>query len=195
MANQVPSNARERVLIAAETLFRQRGYNTVTMRDIAEEVGIRQASLYYHFPTKEQLFITVTEQVFERHREGLQQALTEAESDLRGQLQAASRWFISQPPLNFLSLMQSDMPALSEEQTQRLSLIFRQCIFDPIRNAFLAAQEQHQIRTVKPNILAGFFLLLVMDGINYASTLPDTSPKDVMASEIVSVLLDGLQPQ
>jgi hypothetical protein len=34
-----------------------------------------------------------------------------------------------------------------------------------------------------------------MDGINYASTLPDTSPKDVMASEIVSVLLDGLQPQ
>ncbi|MCA1995449.1 MAG: TetR/AcrR family transcriptional regulator, partial [Coleofasciculus sp. S288] len=73
--DQVPSNARERVLIAAETLFRQRGYNTVTMRDIAEEVGIRQASLYHHFPTKEQLFITVTEQVFERHRNGLQQAL------------------------------------------------------------------------------------------------------------------------
>lgn len=195
MVNQVPSNARERVLIAAETLFRQRGYNSVTMRDIAEEVGIRQASLYYHFPTKEQLFITVTEQVFERHRVGLQQALAGAGSDLRGQLQAASCWFISQPPLNFLSLMQTDMPALSEEQTQRLSLMFRQCIFDPIRHAFLTAQEQHQIRGVKPNILAGFFLLLVMDGINYASALPETSPKDVMASEIVSILLDGLRPQ
>lgn len=164
------------------------------MQDIAEEVGIRQASLYYHFPSKEQLFITVIEQVFERHRNGLQQALAGAGSDLRSQLHAASSWFISQPPIHFLSLMRTDMPALSEEQTQRLSLIAEQSIFEPIRQAFIAAQEEGQIRDVKPNILAGFFLS-VMDGISYASTLPETSPRDVMASELVSVLLDGLRPQ
>ena len=194
MFDQVPSNARERILIAAETLFRQRGYNVVTMRDIAQEVGIRQASLYHHFSTKEQLFITVTEQVFERHRNGLQQAISEAGPDLRAQLHAASGWFISQPPIHFFSLMHTDMPSLSEEQTQRLALIAQQCLFDPIRQAFVAAQEQGQIRYVKPNFLAGFFLSLI-DGLNYASTLPDTSPKDVMACEIVSVMLDGLQPQ
>jgi AcrR family transcriptional regulator len=192
--DQVPLNARERVLIAAETLFRQRGYNVVTMRDIAEEVGIRQASLYYHFPSKEQLFITVIEQVFERHRNGLQQVLAEAGSDLREQLHAASHWFISQPPIHFLSLMRTDMPALSEEQTQRLSLVASQCILDPIKQVFVAAQEQSQIRDVTPDNLTGFFLS-VMDGIHYASTLPGTSPKDVMASELVSVLLDGLRPR
>ncbi len=194
MFDQVPLNARERVLIAAETLFRQRGYNVVTMRDIAEEVGIRQASLYYHFPSKEQLFITVVEQVFERHRNGLQQVLAEAGSDLRSQLHAASHWFISQPPIHFLSLMRTDMPALSEEQTQRLSLVASQCILDPIKQLFVAAQEQSQIRDVTPDNLTGFFLS-VMDGIHYASTLPGTSPKDVMASELVSVLLDGLRPR
>lgn len=194
MFDQVPLNARERVLIAAETLFRQRGYNVVTMRDIAEEVGIRQASLYYHFPSKEQLFITVVEQVFERHRNGLQQVLAEAGSDLRSQLDAASHWFISQPPIHFLSLMRTDMPALSEEQTQRLSLVASQCILDPIKQLFVAAQEQSQIRDVTPENLTGFFLS-VMDGIHYASTLPGTSPKDVMASELVSVLLDGLRPR
>jgi AcrR family transcriptional regulator len=192
--DQVPLNARERVLIAAETLFRQRGYNVVTMRDIAEEVGIRQASLYYHFPSKEQLFITVVEQVFERHRNGLQQVLAEAGSDLRSQLHAASHWFISQPPIHFLSLMRTDMPALSEEQTQRLSLVASQCILDPIKQLFVAAQEQSQIRDVTPDNLTGFFLS-VMDGIHYASTLPGTSPKEVMASELVSVLLDGLRPR
>jgi len=192
--DQVPLNARERVLIAAEALFRQRGYNVVTMRDIAEEVGIRQASLYYHFPSKEQLFITVTEQVFERHRNGLQQVLAEAGSDLRSQLDAASHWFISQPPIHFLSLMRTDMPALSEEQTQRLSLVASQCILNPIKQLFVAAQEQSQIRDVTPENLTGFFLS-VMDGIHYASTLPGTSPKDVMASELVSVLLDGLRPR
>jgi AcrR family transcriptional regulator len=190
--DQDPSSARKRVLTAAETLFRQRGYNVVTMRDIAEEVGIRQASLYYHFPTKEQLFITVIEQVFERHRNGLQQVIKEAGSDLRSQLHAACRWFISQPPLNFLSLMHTDMPTLSEEQAQRLSLMAHQSIFDPIRQVFIRAQETGQIRDVKANILAGFFLSGI-DGMNYASTLPETSPKDVIASEIVSVLLDGLR--
>ena len=194
MFDQVPLNARERVLIAAEALFRQRGYNVVTMRDIAEEVGIRQASLYYHFPSKEQLFITVIEQVFERHRNGLQQVLAEAGSDLRSQLDAASHWFISQPPIHFLSLMRTDMPALSEEQTQRLSLVASQCILNPIKQLFVAAQEQSQIRDVTPENLTGFFLS-VMDGIHYASTLPGTSPKDVMASELVSVLLDGLRPR
>jgi AcrR family transcriptional regulator len=192
--DQVPLNARERVLAAAETLFRKRGYSNVTMRDIAEEVGIRQASLYYHFPSKEQLFITVTEQVFERHRNGLQQAIQEAGSDLRVQLQAASRWFISQPPLNFLSLMHTDVPALSEQHIQRLSLIAEQSVFDPLRQAFIAAQERGQIRDVRPNTLAGLFLV-AMDGMNYASTLPGTSPKEVMVSEVISVLLDGLQPQ
>jgi AcrR family transcriptional regulator len=194
VSDQVPLNARERILVAAESLFRERSYNVVTMRDIAQEVGIRQASLYYHFPTKEQLFITVTEQVFERHRNGLQQALAEAGSDLRTQLQAASHWFISQPPIHFLSLMRTDMPALSEEQNQRLSLVAQECILDPIKEAFVAAQEQGQIRDVTPENLSGFFLSIV-DGIQYASTLPETLPKDVMACELVSVFLDGLRPR
>jgi hypothetical protein len=86
------------------------------------------------------------------------------------------------------------MPALSEEQNQRLSLVAQECILDPIKEAFVAAQEQGQIRDVTPENLSGFFLS-VMDGIQYASTLPETSPKDVMACELVSVFLDGLRPR
>lgn len=164
------------------------------MRDIAEEVEIRQASLYYHFPSKEQLFVTVIEQVFERHRHGLHQALNTAGLDLRGKLHAASGWFISQPPIHLLSLLHSDMPTLSDAEIKRLSLMAQQSIFEPIQQVFSAAQEQGQIRYVKPTVLAGFFLSII-DGINYASTLPEATPKDVMASEMVAVLLDGLQPQ
>lgn len=187
-------DARERVLSSAETLFRQRGYNAVKMQNIAEAVGIRQASLYYHFPSKEQLFVAVTEKAFVRHQQGLQQAIDSAGSDLRAQLHAATRWFLSQPPINFLSMMHTEMPALSEESRQRLSLIAHQSIFDPLRQAFIGARERSQIRDVKPEILAGF-VLSIIDGINYSSTLPETSPRQVMADVMVSVLLDGLQPQ
>lgn len=43
---------REQVLEAAARLFTSKGYSATSTREIAEAVGIRQASLYYHFAGK-----------------------------------------------------------------------------------------------------------------------------------------------
>ncbi|MFE0026225.1 TetR/AcrR family transcriptional regulator [Amycolatopsis sp. NPDC059021] len=48
-------NAREAVLEAAGELFTGAGYAATTTRAIAERAGLRQASLYYHFPSKEDI--------------------------------------------------------------------------------------------------------------------------------------------
>ncbi len=39
----------------AERCMRERGYNAVSFRDIASEMGIKSASLHYHFPKKADL--------------------------------------------------------------------------------------------------------------------------------------------
>jgi AcrR family transcriptional regulator len=46
---------REEILDAAAELFTNRGYAATATRMIADAVGIRQASLYYHFASKEEL--------------------------------------------------------------------------------------------------------------------------------------------
>ncbi|WP_326833822.1 helix-turn-helix domain-containing protein [Amycolatopsis rhabdoformis] len=46
-------DAREALLDAAGELFTGAGYAATTTRAIAERAGLRQASLYYHFPAKE----------------------------------------------------------------------------------------------------------------------------------------------
>ncbi len=46
---------REEILDAAAELFTRRGYAATSTRMIAEAVGIRQASLYYHVTSKEEL--------------------------------------------------------------------------------------------------------------------------------------------
>ena len=51
----------ERILEAAETLFAKRGYAGTTLRDVAAEVGLRNPSLYNHFPSKESLYAAVLE--------------------------------------------------------------------------------------------------------------------------------------
>jgi len=46
---------REQVLEAAARLFTSRGFAATSTREIAEAVGIRQASLYYHFAGKDEI--------------------------------------------------------------------------------------------------------------------------------------------
>jgi AcrR family transcriptional regulator len=43
------------ITAAAERLFRQKGYLATTVRDIADELGVRGASLYSHIGGKEEL--------------------------------------------------------------------------------------------------------------------------------------------
>ena len=47
------------VLDAAARLFREKGYASTSMRDIATACGMLAGSLYYHFPSKEALLVAV----------------------------------------------------------------------------------------------------------------------------------------
>lgn len=50
---------RERILDAAQRLIQTRGYNAFSFKDIAEALGIRTASIHYHFPTKADLGVAL----------------------------------------------------------------------------------------------------------------------------------------
>jgi AcrR family transcriptional regulator len=51
------TSPREEILDAAAALFVERGFAATSTRMIAERVGIRQASLYYHFSGKDELLV------------------------------------------------------------------------------------------------------------------------------------------
>lgn len=52
-------NKREEILDAAAKLFRRKGYNGTSIRDITSAVGILRGSIYSHFESKEQIFLTI----------------------------------------------------------------------------------------------------------------------------------------
>src|SRR3974390_1564986 len=49
------------VLDAAAKIFADKGYAGASTRDIAERLGVRQASLYYYFPSKEAALAAICE--------------------------------------------------------------------------------------------------------------------------------------
>ena len=188
-------DSTQRVLDVAEGLFIDRGFNAITLRDIADELGIKQASLYYHFPGgKEELFMAMAARLFERHREGLAHALGDASHDLRDQLRAVAAWFSSQQPVKMLGMMHADMPSLSTDHTEQLAQMAHGALFRPIRNAFVAAADRGEIRAMHPDLLAGSFLWL-MDGLSYGQTRIGAPPRAAMAEDVISMLLDGLRPR
>src|SRR5215208_7635101 len=56
------STARDEILDAAGELFTTLGYTGTSTRTIAEAVGIRQASLYHYFKTKDDILCALLNQ-------------------------------------------------------------------------------------------------------------------------------------
>ena len=57
--------AREEILDASAELFTKQGFATTSTHEIADAVGVRQASLYYHFPSKADIFLTLLKSTIE----------------------------------------------------------------------------------------------------------------------------------
>ncbi len=190
----VTSEARERVLDAAERLFTERGYTSVTLRDIAAELSMRQASLYYHAPGgKEELFVTVTERGLARHRAGLEEAIAAAPADLRAQLRAAAGWLLSQPPMDWGRMMRSDMPAIGEAHAHRLTQAADAAVMQPLAHLFQTALQAHGGPVNPAYLLAGMFVASV-GAIHDVQPLTQ-APHQALANKMIDVLLDGILPR
>mgnify|MGYP000678133001 CR=1 FL=1 len=81
-------NRREALLDAAATVFNSHGFASATIRDIATAAGMLPGSVYYHFDSKEELFIAVHEEGIRRTTDTVLQALEGIEGPWR-RLEAA----------------------------------------------------------------------------------------------------------
>jgi TetR/AcrR family transcriptional regulator, transcriptional repressor for nem operon len=59
------ANAREEILAAAKLTAQAHGYAGLNFRDLAEQVGIKAASIYYYFPSKAELATAVAKRYWE----------------------------------------------------------------------------------------------------------------------------------
>jgi len=59
------TNAREAILLAATKISQSQGYNGLNFRDLAQAVGIKAASIYYHFPSKADLGVAVAKRYWQ----------------------------------------------------------------------------------------------------------------------------------
>jgi AcrR family transcriptional regulator len=58
---------QERILLKGDELFRRFGIRSITMDDIAKQLGVSKKTIYQHFPDKDELVIEMTKLNISRH--------------------------------------------------------------------------------------------------------------------------------
>jgi AcrR family transcriptional regulator len=69
------SDIASRILVAARARFLAEGVDGASLRSIAEDAGTNLGMIYYYFPSKDELFLAVIEQVYGKLLEDLGGAL------------------------------------------------------------------------------------------------------------------------
>ncbi|GIO38438.1 TetR family transcriptional regulator [Paenibacillus antibioticophila] len=60
---------KQRIIYSALTLLAEKGYDAVSVSEIAEAVGIKAPSLYKHFPSKQDIFHAILAEMAERYEQ------------------------------------------------------------------------------------------------------------------------------
>jgi AcrR family transcriptional regulator len=186
-------DARHRLLDTAEHLFASRGFDSVRMRDIAEDLGLTHAALYYHFPGgKEELFAEVMERNIRRHGEGLAAAMRAGGQSLRGKLRGAASWLLSQPPMDLIRMAENDLKNLPPEKAGRIMGLVYELILSRLQAVLQAAKDSGETGACDPGLLAGGVVGLVE---SLHSVPVDIVGRDrtTMAYELIDVLLKGIE--
>jgi len=187
------SDSRARVLDAAEKLFMERGYASVTMRDIANALGVKQAALYYHAPNgKEQLYREVVDRHMTHQREGLEKIMASAPEQLDAQLGAITDWLVEQAPVDLMRMVRSDAMQISETYAEELIQQVDQSMMQPIIKVIKAAQVRGEVRRIIPEMVAGMLLALTNWAVYFDSTSRFERSSKVMMRQVIDLLLNGM---
>lgn len=75
--------ARERILVAANQLFSEQGYDGTPVSRIAAQAGMTTPNLYWHFSSKEELLFALLERMYVDWYEGVRAVIPDGTADVR----------------------------------------------------------------------------------------------------------------
>lgn len=172
-------NTKEKIFDVSLDLFSKKGYDSVSLREIAEEVGIKKSSIYSHYPSKEAILMDIFEYLTNLFE--YDELLNNDELNLSPD----NEILIENPELFYHKGSEAIRIMFSQEKNLKIwKLVFIQMHYnDTIRDFF-----QNEI-LVKPLIFwKGFFSILKEKGIIRKDCNPELLAKEYYSFPIYLIL-------
>ena len=158
-------SASERIRRAGITLFRARGYHGTSVRAIAQMVGVEAASLYHHFPSKQEILYGIFNRTMDSLLDGLQRALA-ANSGFEERLRAAIRFHvlfhIEHQDEAFIS--HSELRSLAEPNRRRTTA--KRDRYEAMLREFLASGAKAGVFEIRDVRLTTIAILTLCSGVS-----------------------------
>ena len=143
-------DTKTQIMDLAETAIIQGGYGAFSFRELAAQIGIKSASVHYHFPTKGDLAVSV----MRRYKESFANELPQLEEIkatpkqlINGFIDGFKNKIVENHNMSICTMLTTDVQQLPEEVKQELAE-FYQIKLDWIAKVYLLddtlSQEQAQ---------------------------------------------------
>ncbi|MDN4546755.1 TetR/AcrR family transcriptional regulator [Pseudomonas sp. C32] len=184
-------STRSDLLGTAELLLRTKGYAAFSYADLADEIGIKKASIHHHFPTKEGLGIAVIESYLFRFEKNLE-LINEKSSDTIVRLEEFCKLFVDSSKNGMLPLcgaLAAELSALPDS-LKELTRKFFEIHLAWLESNLLLGQSERVIKgDVNPKAVSRAILSL-LEGSSFVSwalsdTVVDQSGFDLILNSII----------
>lgn len=180
---------RDAILAAAAEYFAEQGYHAAGMRGIADAVGIKGASLYNHFSSKEEILYAIalkmTRDPVEEHLLVLDEQGTPAER-LTALINVHLRYLAVNRVEHLVSLR--EISALTPEHRDRV-VEYRKYYQRRVRDVIAAGTRSGEFDAVDP-MRAAVATLDLMNGVSW--WLRDSHDIEALIDTYVGYIVDGI---
>ncbi|KRA04663.1 TetR/AcrR family transcriptional regulator [Pseudomonas sp. Root569] len=163
-------STRSDLLTIAETLLRTKGYAAFSYADLADEIGIKKASIHHHFPTKEGLAIAIIESYLFRFRKQLD-TINEENAGVVERLQAFALMFAQSSKNGMLPLcgaLAAELLALPES-LKDMTRVFFEIHLNWLQSNISLGQEMGEIKPELDCTKVSRLILNTLEGGSFVS--------------------------
>jgi len=188
-----PANRRADLVRVAARLFREKGFDATSVRDIAHAVGMRSGSSYYHFANKHELLMAVMEEGLQLGLARMHEALADPSLDATERFRRLVRThygILHDTGSDFIPVMLYDWRALPAQYKRRI--IELKDHYDTIWQQTL--DELHVQGLLRAE--ARLARLMILGAINFSATWYRAKPRsarrvdlDELAAQTVALVL------
>lgn len=188
-------NSKEKILTQAKTLFAEKGFSGVSMRNLANQVNMSVASIYHHFPDKNSLYLETVQFAF-KDKAVVFSAIWQGNNSAEQKLALFVNALIEELTLDreFHCLMQRELIDANPERMEMLAKDVFNEEFSFLLNIMKEIAPQQDAHLAAISVLSLCKHHLEMQPI--CGFLPDWKPEheqpQVIANHVMTILLKGL---
>ncbi|MFM2229870.1 MAG: HTH-type transcriptional repressor KstR2 [Bacteroidota bacterium] len=187
-----PIDRKTEIINVAARLFKEKGYSAVTVRDIAQALNIKAASLYNHITSKQEILVLIVITIAEEFTE-VMEAVRQSETTAIAKIDRIIQLHIDITLRNpdALACLNNDWMHLEKEDDLKYFLKMRTDYEENFRQIVKEGIQNAEIQTHNPEVII-FSILSTLRTLyiwyNKTKSLSETT----LRNDMRTVLLNGI---